>query len=62
MNSSNISPAGIVYNFTGALTCFDLYSLYLECADPTGCGVGSDSLAWDYQVVLQPPAQRIMYY
>lgn len=49
------SPAGIVYNSTGVLSCFDMYSLYFECADPTGCGQGSDSLAWDYQVLQQAP-------
>lgn len=41
--------AGVFYNAT-ALQCFDIFTQYVECADPTGCGLGNDNLAWDYQV------------
>ncbi|KAJ7378632.1 Dipeptidyl peptidase 2 [Desmophyllum pertusum] len=42
---------GMVYNGTnGTLTCLDPDTEYIECADPTGCGLGPDSRALDYQV------------
>ena len=47
---------GLFYNgTTGQLACFNTTEEFIECADPTGCGTGPDSLAWDYQVCLLWP-------
>lgn len=45
---ANLSTA-IFYNGT-AHSCFDIWQDFVECADPTGCGTGLASMAWDYQV------------
>jgi dipeptidyl-peptidase-2 len=39
----------VFYN-DSTLQCFSPEDLYIQCADITGCGLGPDSLAWDFQV------------
>ena len=45
--------AGVFYNSTGRLSCFNNTKEYVECADPTGCGSGPAAQAWEYQVCLK---------
>jgi len=42
---------GILYNDSS--NCFDIYAQFIECADPTSCGLGNDASAWDYQVCTE---------
>lgn len=44
--------SGVLYNGTSTVDCFDIEKEFIECADPTGCGLGNDAAAWDYQVSI----------
>eukprot|EP00062_Callorhinchus_milii_P011405 gi/632957339/ref/XP_007894423.1/ PREDICTED: dipeptidyl peptidase 2 [Callorhinchus milii] len=43
----------IYYNISGDLRCFDIYTQFMPCADPTGCALGSEGQAWDFQACTE---------
>eukprot|EP01084_Bolivina_argentea_P039889 73704_1 len=47
--------AGLYYNasYDNTLTCFNITAEFIECADQTGCGLGTDATAWDYQMCTE---------
>lgn len=42
----------VAYNMTEQ-DCYDAQKDYIHCADPTGCGLGLSSIAWDYQACTE---------
>ena len=47
--------SGLFYNASDnyELSCFDINTEFIECADQTGCGLGNNAIAWDYQMCTQ---------
>lgn len=48
--------AGILYNSTGKLSCFNLTEEFFICSDPSGCGGNREdinALSWDYQACTE---------
>ncbi|EUB62748.1 Dipeptidyl peptidase 2 [Echinococcus granulosus] len=43
---------GVLYDRSSEL-CFDYKTQYIDCADVTGCGLGNDSVAWDFQACTE---------
>jgi dipeptidyl-peptidase-2 len=49
-----VEVASLMYNGTsGTLTCFDIESEFIECADQSGCGTGASGHAWDFQACTE---------
>ena len=55
--------AGLYYNasYDNTLKCFNITDEFIECADQTGCGLGSDATAWDYQMCYVQIASNEYY-
>merc|ERR1712224_552194 len=41
------------YQLPNSTTCLDMYELFVECADQTGCGTSETARAWDFQMCTE---------
>lgn len=42
--------ANVINMLYGGSKCRNMYELFVECADQTGCGLGNAAISWDYQM------------
>lgn len=52
-SSSMLGLSSLTDLIYGNIRCHEIFLEYVECSDPTGCGIGPNSFAWDYQACTE---------